>query len=106
MFAVLLLAGCAGRAADVVPPTTSTTCADLVEQYRQVLAAAAGTCESDADCAVYGGMDPDNVCGGMTDVDTARALTRISDESTEAGCPRPGYSCPAILVRCTEGVCR
>ncbi len=105
---VLVCGGCGGGAANAPEPaaTASTTCGDLIAQYRTVLASGSGRCASDADCAVYGGIDPDNVCGGMTDVDTARRLTEIADESSEAGCPRPGYSCPAIAVRCTDGFCQ
>jgi hypothetical protein len=106
VFALLLAAGCAGGAANAVPPTASTTCGDLLVRYRQVLGSGAGTCASDADCAIYGGLDPDDVCGGLTDATTARELTKIADESDQAGCPRPGYSCPSIAVRCTEGRCR
>jgi hypothetical protein len=109
ILAWLLVVGCGGgpTTAAVEPAATaSTTCDDLLEQYRAVLAAGPGTCAADADCAIYGGVDPDNVCGGMTDADTARRLTGIADDSTEAGCPRPGYSCPPILVRCTDGLCR
>jgi hypothetical protein len=108
MCALLLALGCGGPAADAVEPapTASTTCSDLLVRYRTVLASATGTCASDADCAIYGGLDPDDVCGGATDADTARRLAEIADESTAAGCPRPGYSCPAIAVRCTDGFCR
>ncbi|MBI5488393.1 MAG: hypothetical protein HY905_13755 [Deltaproteobacteria bacterium] len=106
VFAILISCGCAAGTTHPVPPAAPATCGDLVERYRQVLASAAGTCGSDADCAKYGGLDPDQVCGGSTDAATARALTGIADESDAAGCPRPGYSCPPIAVRCLDGVCR
>ena len=87
-------------------PSPSPSCADLVARYRGVLASADGTCSSDADCAVYGGLDPDAICGGLTDRATADALTAIGTQADAAGCPRSGYSCPAIPIRCTDGACR
>lgn len=65
-----------------------------------------GTCELDAECAPYGGLDPDDVCGGATDVATALRLEEIDAESTEAGCPRPGHSCSVIEPACVNGLCQ
>ena len=35
-----------------------------------------------------------------------RALAAISSEIEANGCPRPGYSCPAMEPRCDDGTCR
>jgi len=107
LLALLVAIGCAGGAGEAVEPrpTASATCGDFVARYREVLASGARTCRSDTDCAVYGGLDPENVCGGATDAETARALTQIGDESDAAGCPRPGYSCSPIALRCLDGFC-
>ena len=98
-------------ASTAAPPETTETpnpnrCGDLVIRYRAVLASASGTCESNADCGVYGGLDPEAVCGGSTDTENARALTEISNAAHEAQCSRPAYSCPAIIVQCSAGRCR
>ena len=81
-------------------------CSEIFARYRAALAAAKGTCKADTDCARYGGVDPEKVCGGVTDVETARTLTRLGDEATAAGCPRAPYSCPALEPHCVSGVCR
>lgn len=105
---VLLLSACAGSATSArsAEPSPSPSCDELLEQYRITLAAGTGGCSSDQDCVRYGGVDPQAVCGGTTDVETGRALTQIDSERDAAGCPRPGYSCPAIEPRCVDGTCR
>lgn len=100
-----LWSGCAGSA-PAETPRARASCEELVLRYRATLAAGTGQCASDEGCAMSGGLDPSAVCGGSTDVETARALARIASESDAAGCPRPGYSCPPIVPRCTDGACR
>ncbi len=75
-------------------------------RYRETVAAGTGRCARDADCVAYGGVDPEDLCGGATDAETGRALREISAELDSARCPRPGYSCPAIERRCVAGTCR
>ena len=107
MVSLLFAIACGGATGATEPADPPrATCGDLIERYRAVLAEGSGRCASDADCAVYGGLDPENVCGGSTDAETARRLREIGEESAAAGCPRPGYSCPPIVVRCADGLCR
>lgn len=87
------------------PVTAETTCDGFITRYRARLAAATGTCTTDADCGTYGGLDPETLCGGSTDLATSDALHALGDESDAAGCPRPGYSCPAIANHCEDGRC-
>jgi hypothetical protein len=81
-------------------------CSDMFVRYRAALAAGKGTCKSDQDCARYGGVDPEHVCGGVTDAETARKLTQLAEDPSASKCPKPGYSCPALVPKCTDGVCR
>ena len=81
-------------------------CRDLLGRYREVLAAAPGTCAQDSDCARYGAVDPDDLCGGSTDRATAKALAEVRDTMRDAGCPAPPYSCPAYEGVCTDGKCQ
>jgi hypothetical protein len=104
----MLLAGCRREAAPRadVKAVPGDHCAALLADYRAVLTAASGRCEVDADCVPYGGVDPDAVCGGATDVETGRALARIAHQRVEARCAAPGYSCAPIDAHCADRVCR
>ncbi len=53
----------------------------------------------------YGGVDPNDVCGGTTSIATGQALSDIALELTQSGCPRLGYSCPADVPHCIQGTC-
>ncbi len=86
--------------------STGERCDELLAQYRAALAAGTGHCAADVDCVAYGGVDPEAVCGGATDADTAHELARIVDERASARCPVPGYSCPPIEPRCADGTCQ
>lgn len=98
-----------GPSANVVRPGAdvweAAPCRDLFSRYRKALAAGKGTCTTDADCVRYGGVDPNNVCGGVTDGATARSLDKIAAEAAAAACPKPGYSCPAMVPRCLARMC-
>lgn len=85
---------------------SQSPCEALITQYRDTLRSADGACESDGDCVLYGGVDPNAICGGVTDTGTGSRLAEISAAMDEASCPRAGYSCPAIEARCVERVCR
>lgn len=110
--------GDSSAAARPAPSSTATTgedanriygtaaCRDLADRYDDRLAAAAGTCVADADCGRFGGVQPDDVCGGVTDAATATALTSIRAEMDDAGCMALPYSCPALEARCVAGMCR
>jgi hypothetical protein len=81
-------------------------CEEIIARYGQVLRTASGRCTSDAECTRFGGVDPDDVCGGVTDAKTGRSLQAISEELDAARCPRLAYSCPAMQPRCDAGACR
>ena len=96
------------RPASVTPAVVTwmqPPCRALFARYRSALAAATGACRADADCARYGGVDPDNVCGGVTDAETARRLMQIGEDPARPACPIPSYSCPPIEPGCISGVC-
>ena len=86
-------------------PTRGDRCEELLQRYRTTLAARTGRCTSDEECVLTGSWDPETLCGVAADLETARAVARIHDEAMAAGCPAPGYSCPARLARCVEGAC-
>ena len=88
------------------PVAAPAVCEEVIDRYRQTLRAATGRCTSDAECVRYGGVDPDDLCGGVTDAKTGRSLKRISEELDAARCPRAGYSCPAMVPTCDAGACR
>jgi hypothetical protein len=88
------------------PAADPSVCQEIVERYRRTLKTATGLCATDAECTRYGGVDPDDVCGGVTDATTGRTLARIASELDDARCPRLGYSCPAMQPRCEAGTCR
>ena len=100
----------AAASATPAPLATDTwkrpPCSEIFARYRKALSAARNTCRADAECARYGGVDPENVCGGVIDAETARDLTRIAEDPAGAACPRPGYSCPPLEPHCVSGLCR
>lgn len=81
-------------------------CRDLLTRYREVLAAGERTCDADSDCQRYGGVDPDDVCGGVTDRQTAQALTDVRAQMDAAQCMALPYSCPAYAGECVDGTCQ
>ncbi|NUP13635.1 MAG: hypothetical protein HOW73_46970 [Polyangiaceae bacterium] len=86
--------------------TSPSVCSDIIARYRARVAQGTLQCTSDAGCSRHGGVDPDDVCGGPIDAESGRALSKISSEIEEKGCPRLGYSCPAVELKCVEGTCR
>jgi hypothetical protein len=103
--AALLLVGCGSTSPPPAAASPARSCDELLADYRATFAARTGRCSSDSDCAMYGGVDPLDVCGGATDVATARALDRIAQARVDAVCGAPGYSCIPIRPHCADGAC-
>jgi hypothetical protein len=101
----MLLVACGASSPPPARPSTTSRCDELLAQYRAVFAARTGACATDSDCAIYGGVDPLDVCGGATGVATARALDRITEQRVEAVCGAPAYSCIPIRPHCAAGAC-
>lgn len=114
------VAGCTPRVAPPTPggapspaarsdadtsPYRTPQCQKHLRRYRSTLNAADGMCRRDWDCKRYGGVDPDDVCGGVTDVSTAKALAQIRQDMDEDQCQALSYSCPALPPKCVVGAC-
>lgn len=80
-------------------------CRELLSRYRKVQADASGTCRTSEECGLYGGVDPDDVCGGVTDMTAVRALRKVRADMDDAGCMALPYSCPALEAKCVRGQC-
>jgi len=103
----MLIAACAQvssctRSASAV----DSRCAEIERRYDAVLAAAPGTCASDADCACHGQVTTRSRCGGITDRKSADSLREIAKEFYALKCPR-NYRCAAwkCVPACYEGKC-
>jgi len=86
--------------------THLSPCAELSKRFDEVLSGATGKCEKDEDCGVYRAGVGRN-CGGVTDAETAGALSGIFGEFFAASCDYVVQCAPRapFVPRCANGVC-
>jgi hypothetical protein len=91
------------RPADL-PPTDDPACRPILARFRARLATATAACTTSADCGCYPGGVGD--CGGVTDLESVRALIALHDEYVAAKCRYTQLCAPrACAYACTGGRC-